>query len=284
MKRIFTILSVFIVLSGIISSCIRIEDRIKGRGRSIEVFTNINVNRVTEIITDGSIDVEVVPSNYYEVSITAQENIIDLIWVKVSGNVAKVSFRSGAHVIPTDVTKVTFFIPEVRSVITNGSGDIYCYDGFFSNYDMYIRTNGSGNINLSGMDCDYFETVINGSGDIRLSDIICGGFSGSVRGSGSIIVDGLLGAEVNTAINGSGDVIYRGSVRSHYIKVDGSGRVDAYDLRTENVNVNVFGSGNTYVWANRNLDVSIRGSGNVYYRGYPFITFFNSGSGKLIPY
>jgi hypothetical protein len=282
MKRNFTILSVFLIIMSIANSCVRDDEIIRGQGRSIEVFADIDISRVLEIETLGSIDIEIIPSNHYEVFVTAQENILDFVSIRVNGNVARVGYRNGAHVVPTDIVKVKFFIPVVNAIISNGSGYVYCYDGFRSYNDLYIKNSGSGDIFISELSYRVLDVITTGSGNINIENADASEVYSSIRGSGGISINGFSTSRVNTFIGGSGRVRYRGITHTHTISIEGSGLVDSYSLNTENIKIDVKGSGNSYVWANRYLDANIRGSGDIYYKGNPHITVTGNGSGRLI--
>lgn len=258
MKKSILISLIFAGLIISLSSCFYEHSSIRGYGPSIE--TIVDVNSVTGVEIDGSIDVEIIPSDTFMVVIVAQENIAKTIIIEEIGDVAKIKFRQGINIIPTDVAKVIFYMPELYSVSIDGSGDVYVHKGFESNDDFELKINGSGDIVVKEIICDKFEATINGSGNLEAK---------------------VIANKLETIVRGSGDISYNGSTENHNIRISGSGDVDAFDLFTNNTHIDISGSGDAYVWADTLLDIYISGSGNVTYKGNPELTINTPGSGNV---
>jgi len=241
-----------------LSSCWYEHGSIRGYGPSVDSV--VNVEYVTGVEIDGSIDVEIYPADTFKVVIVAQENIARVVMIEEFGGVAKISYRPHINVIPTDVAKVVFYMPELYSVSIDGSGDIYVYEGYETEED--------------------FETKINGSGDIYIENIICDNYTADVNGSGNTDVS-VVSAEVNTTIRGSGDLKYYGTTTNHNIRIAGSGNVEAFDMLTESTFIDIEGSGDAFVWAETLLDIYISGSGDVRYKGNPQLNIDIPGSGNV---
>lgn len=165
-----------------------------------------------------------------------------------------------------------------------------------------IMISGSGDIRIPAV----FKTnelfvKINGSGDLsakldvksleyRSSGSGDGNFSGVngilkiyVNGSGDINAKDLRLSDCNIKVSGSGDLNISGSTEDLIISINGSGDIDAYQLQAVNVTVNVSGSGTIYTHAIESISAKIAGSGDIYYKGDPAKTNIStSGSGDLI--
>lgn len=123
---------------------------------------------------------------------------------------------------------------------------------------------------------------VSGSGYVELEDRFrAREFDAAVSGSGDI--KGKVDTEVLTSrISGSGTIELSGAAKEQDVRISGSGKHYAYDLRSDRVNVGVSGSGRAQVRAKDELDVNISGSGRVYYKGNPDTNLDVSGSGKVI--
>ncbi|MDD3861098.1 MAG: DUF2807 domain-containing protein [Bacteroidales bacterium] len=258
MKTKILITTIIAGITILINSCCYELGSIRGYGPSID--TTVNVEYVTGINIEGSIDVEVIPSDSFKVVIVAQENIARTIMIEVFGGVANVGYKPHINVIPTSMTKVVFYMPELYSLSIDGSGDIYLFEGFEID--------------------DNFTVKINGSGDIVIDEIICNKYSSEINGSGDIEAY-VVASEISSVIRGSGDLKYWGTTPLHAIRISGSGNIEAFELYTESTFVDIDGSGNAYVWAENLLDVFISGSGNVTYKGNPQLNIEITGSGNV---
>ena len=102
------------------------------------------------------------------------------------------------------------------------------------------------------------------------------------EGSGDIEVMGVEGRDFLVALEGSGNIRAMGFIENLEIELSGEGNIDTRDLKTHNVRVNLDGSGEVVVFADQLFDGSIGGSGSITYYGEPKETKKNiSGSGKI---
>ncbi len=258
MKIIIIVISALVSLVAFLSACSYDHGSIRGYGPVID--SDVNIEYVTGIEIDGSMDVEIIPSDTFRVVIVAQENIAKLVMIEPFGNVAKISYKPRVNVIPTDVAKVVFYMPELTSVDIDGSGDVYIFDEYEFDDRMSLTIDGSGDITIESIICDHLETTINGSGDIEA---------------------GIVANLIETVVRGSGDIEYFGTSATHTIMVSGSGDTDAFDLHTLETYIDISGSGNALVWAEELLDIYISGSGDVTYKGNPQLVFDIPGSGNV---
>jgi len=239
-------------------SCCHEFGTVRGYGPSID--TTVNVDYVTGIQIDGSIDVEVIPNDTFKVVIVAQENIARLILIEEFGGIAKIDYKPNINVLPTSTTKVVFYMPELYSLSIDGSGDIYVFDGYENEEDFSVTIDGSGDVSIEGIICHKYVAEINGSGNIE-ADVVA--------------------SEISSMIRGSGDFKYKGTTPLHTIRIAGSGDVEAFDLFTESTYIDIEGSGDAYVWVETLLDIFISGSGNVTYKGNPQLNMEIPGSGNV---
>ncbi|HEY9468077.1 MAG TPA: DUF2807 domain-containing protein [Propionibacteriaceae bacterium] len=88
---------------------------------------------------------------------------------------------------------------------------------------------------------------------------------------------------LSTDISGSAAITASGTADDQDLKISGSGRFEAEQLRSKTVKVDMSGSGIVSVYASDVLDIHMSGSGTLTYTGDPKqVTQQISGSGKLI--
>jgi hypothetical protein len=102
-----------------------------------------------------------------------------------------------------------------------------------------------------------------------------------VSGSGSLQVPHLTASSLETALSGSGNVEVGGSCSSQEVRISGSGKVKAHDLKSETCKARISGSGDAHVYASRSADASISGSGSVYVAGGGQLSSSVHGSGRI---
>lgn len=130
---------------------------------------------------------------------------------------------------------------------------------------------------------------------ISLERISCGGASKisslgqiesdrlelSLSGAGKIDLE-VLCNELEMNISGAGLIKLSGKTRSEYLELSGAGHLDAFELVSEECNLNLSGVGKANVFVTERLNASVSGIGGVSYRGNPDNVIENvSGLGKI---
>jgi hypothetical protein len=132
-----------------------------------------------------------------------------------------------------------------------------------------MKINGSGDVDVTGVDNEELALNINGSGDLNVEgkserlDI-------GINGSGDISMDMVDGKDIDIGINGSGNVeLGGGTCQSLEISINGSGDVEAENVQCVDVDVSVSGSGDSSVYASNSLTFDSHGSGEIDVYGKP---------------
>ncbi len=212
-----------------------------GQG-SIEQVT-LNLDEITSVNLQGSMDVEISYGPVQEVVAEGQLNIIDELETSVVNGTWYVSLGTGCF---TDFDlKIFIRLPRIEKTVVSGSGNITLID--VAGADAFsAESRGSGRTVI---------TAVDGSQEINVN----------ISGSGDIEMEGLCPEleKLNVTISGSGSFL-------------------GYPALTPECTVKSSGSGACKVNVSDWLNVRISGSGNVYYQGNPDIDVDDNGSGKLI--
>ncbi|HEX2898029.1 MAG TPA: head GIN domain-containing protein [candidate division Zixibacteria bacterium] len=177
-----------------------------------------DVKPFTRIKTELDVDVYVTVGEPLSVKITFDSNLVDLIETNVQGQTLELTTHGSFATHNQCRAEIT--LPSLKAVIAEGSGDI----------------------ELMGVEGSDFLLVLEGSGNIRAM----------------------------------------GFIENLEIELSGSGDIDTRELKSHNVQVELDGSGDIVVYADQLFDGSIGGSGNITYYGEPKETKKGiSGSGKI---
>lgn len=103
----------------------------------------------------------------------------------------------------------------------------------------------------------------------------------TVSGNARVTAAALRGTNFAFAGSGSSGAKLGGAIESLKISLAGAGKVDAFDVAAENVEVEVLGSGTAEVNAVKTLSLMVIGSGTVRYRGNPKISRNAIGRGRV---
>ena len=186
------------------------------RGSGDLVTEERDVRDFTRIETRGAVDIFVTVGESRKLSLTFDDNLIDLIETNVRGKTLKIT--SERSYSSRRACKIEISVPQLEEVRVTGSGDVEIY-------------------NLSG---DYFEFTVSGSGDMRAEGEI-EELDIRVSGSGDVDTRDVVAQEANVKISGSGDVKVFAE-EEFYGRVSGSGDIDVYG-NPEHLSRHVSGSG-----------------------------------------
>ena len=238
MKYLINIFSICLIVSMTINvSCAQNwGNGVKGKGEIVS--KDLNIEKFTGFKLGISGDVILTKGSAQKVRVEGQQNIIDLIKIKVTDNVWKIVFEQ--NVSDHKSLKIYITIPTLTEVGLSGSGDITCTNSFdnLNDLNVYVsgsgdmdlnvkaksistKLSGSGNITLNGAS-DFQEMKISGSGNIKAYDFEVGEASASISGSGNIQLN--VSRQLDARISGSGDISYKGDPNVN-TRISGSGDV-----------------------------------------------------------
>jgi hypothetical protein len=210
---------------------------VKGEGPRVE--QKLELKSFNGIKLTLAADVYLTKGNTQSVSISAQQNIIDLIKTEVKDGIWKITTEE--NIRDHSPIKVYITVPNMNYVGLSGSGDIHTEGTFDESEEVTVTVSGSGNIRFNTI-AKSIDASVSGSGDIELA--------GSAQNT-------------SISISGSGDIdAYNFQSNSCEVRVSGSGDVKVHT--TDELNVRVSGSGDVYYRGSPNLNSRISGSGNLH--------------------
>ena len=219
------------------SSC----EKIAGEG-PVETESR-SVNNFSGIATNIDCIVYFKQSPEFNVEISAQRNMLNLIETYNSGNDLILKFKNGVKVGHHTDISVYISAPSVENLQLNGSGDVH-FKGDFTGNQFNAALSGSGNLIIDHLQIkDALTASVSSSGNVR---------------------------------------VLAGTVNTESVKISGSGNVDLLAVKATAALAKINGSGTLKVNVTQKLDVTVSGSGNVFYYGNPVINSHISGSGRVV--
>jgi hypothetical protein len=192
------------------------------RGSGIERVETRDVGSFQGIeIQNGGTDVDVTIGSPQQVTIAADENLIDAITTEVHDGTLRIGMKHGSYSFKSS-RKATITVPSLEAVSITGSSDVVVRGIDAPRFKVAIS--GSGSIRAVGR-TDRLDASIAGSGDLELFDLQARSAGVSITGSGEARVS--AHESLSASVSGSGDVRYRGDARNVTKSVTGSGSIEA---------------------------------------------------------
>lgn len=236
MKKLATI----ILLTAVIFGSISCKKDLVGEGpvttqiRTIQNFTGIDLRM------NGN--VYYTKDSATKLEITAKESIHGMLETTVINNTLVIRYSNGKTYDADETIRINVSAPDVSGFVLNTSGSILCTTDI-QPANLFLRSNGSGDISLKGVTTNSIDAESNVSGRI-------------------------------TATNGT--------AVSERLKSDASGKFDFSGVAAKTVVAKTIGSGDIKVKVSDRLDATINGSGSIYFSGFPLLTSHISGSGHIV--
>lgn len=194
-------------------------------GEGPKVTRTLNLDDITGIGVAIGARVHLKQGNRQEVTIKAQQNIIDLLDRDVRRGHWDIGLEDNVNLKRHDGIDVYITIPTVKKLSIAGSGSIRGKNAFKDINDLSVSIAGAGSIELEGNGAD-LDVSIAGSGDVELSDFIAQNCEVSIAGSGDCEIN--VAERLDVSIAGSGDVKYKGDPDKVKSSIAGSGNVRSF--------------------------------------------------------
>ncbi len=209
---------VFLCCAGIlIASCSK--DIVRGNG---PVVTETRLlSNFTEVSVSGSTNVFITYGNNFSIQVKGYSNLLPHFETRLVNNILYLGYESGVNV-HNDNTEVFITMPLIRSLSTEGSGDINTTGQFDYTDEFRARVMGSGSIGFSKGNAQRFISKIEGSGNIHAFGLETAEADITTSGSGNTEIS--ASSTLKVKITGSGNVYYR-QTPSITAEITGSGVV-----------------------------------------------------------
>lgn len=211
--------------------------KIKGNGKMLtETRTTKDYDQIN---IGGSFDVILVKGKEGSITLQGEENLLEYIETKVSGDKLTVKVKEHFSIKTTKKLTATITVEEIDGIGLGGSGTIKS-DFELNSNKFSISLGGSGIISL-WLNAKNISTSIGGSGEVILkgaaNKLTC-----SIGGSGDVNAYDLKTNILKTSIAGSGDikVTVNDEIKASMV---GSGNI-YYKGNPSKISSNAIGSGN----------------------------------------
>jgi hypothetical protein len=237
MKKLLTSLIAILIISANADAQF-FTKKVKGNGdiitktRTVSNYENIGIA--------GAFDVKLFKGNEGEITVKADENLMEYIITEVKDGDLKIKTKKGYNIKGTKTILITVPFDDISAVSLAGSGDVYSDDVIDTknlklslagsgDFNLAVSTKnlsssiaGSGDITLKG-DSDEFTCSIAGSGNINAYDLTAKVATAKIAGSGNVKVHAI--EEIQAKSAGSGNIYYKGNPSVEKTTSVGSGSI-----------------------------------------------------------
>ena len=209
------------------------------RGNGVPGEETRTIEGFTGVVSEGEFDVFIVPDAAFSVKLEADENLIQYIRTRISGNTLIVDQGTRKCLRSDSPIRITVYMPQVEYLNLTGSGMITGDN--IEGDELKVELTGSGLIDLRGLNVGLLDALITGSGEmIFWGDAVDADLD--ITGSGEVKAFHLESLNCIANISGSGNM-----------------QVNVEKLLTAYIS----GSGNIYYQGNPGVSANITGTGAV---------------------
>lgn len=219
-----------------------------------------NYSDFTIVEVGSAFEVEVVQSNSFSISVTADDNLFDYLDVSKSGETLKIRLRSGyRYTSCTAITEIT--MPQLHRLELSGatSGTV---EGFSSSQDFILELSGASSLNMADMT----------AGNIRFDLSGASSLNGSITASGKAELD----------LSGASSVTLSGSAEDIDINASGASHLEMENFPVNDVDANLSGASSATINLDSTLNADLSGASHLYYIGEPTLGDLDISGGSAI--
>jgi len=248
-----------LVITGLslFTGCSSISDAIVGSGDLITQemdfadFTKLEIGHVFQA--------QVTRADSFSVSLTVDDNLLEYVTVRKSGNTLSIYLKGGyAYIGTTKIVEITMPKLDKMSLSGGASGVV---SGFRSLERLELAASGSSTL--------YIDDTKAGDTSFKIS--------GASRVSGGIEI-----TEGRFDVSGASSLELEGDARDISIEVSGASHADLADFSVSNAAVNISGASVATVSVSGSIDGNVSGASRLtYLGGNPALTIEASGDSTV---
>ncbi|MDD4875738.1 MAG: DUF2807 domain-containing protein [Dehalococcoidales bacterium] len=242
----FVILLVIIVAVFLFSGCNGI---IIGSGH-LQTET-IDYSDFTLVDVSNAFEVEIIQSESFNVSLTADDNLLEYIRVSKAGETLKVDVISSGCNFTNHMVRIT--MPEIYGVKFSGAVHGIARDFSFAQ-DFSVNISGASSLKMNNMSVRNIKAEISGASHL----------------SGEI-----LAYDAEFDISGASTINFQGAADDVIIDASGSSRVEFDNFMVENVDISLSGASSSVINLSGRLDAALSGASHLSYIGAPIMGDLN---------
>lgn len=205
----------------------------------------------TYVDVEGTFEVEIIQSDSFSTSVSADESFFDYIAVTKEGNTLRIYLKP-RHVF-TDFTlgaktlKAKITMPALYGLNLSGASKA-TVTGFKSSKDFNLNVSGASSVDIDDMEVGDIEFEISGASKV----------SGSVNAS-----------DVRFEVSGASEVELEGSANNIILDASGASKVNLADFPLSNANAKLSGASETTLDLKGRLDAILSDASRLYFQGNP---------------
>ena len=200
---------------------------------------------------EGAFQVEIIRSDSFSVTISADEGVFDYIAVDKEGDTLRI-YLNPRHTF-TDFTlrprnlKAKITMPALRGLRLAGASR-GAMTGFQSSEDLRVEVSGASLLNLDDIEAGEVEFEV----------------SGASKASGDMEAD-----NVEFDVSGASEVKLKGSAGDTSVEASGASKVNLGDLPLDNAEVDLSGASEATINVRGKLDCELTAASRLYFHGNP---------------
>lgn len=218
----------------------------------LPAFDTINVQ--------GDIDVDFMQHPTATVHASGPQKALETVTVRAKNNVLEISYLPQRMTKNSGKVRVMITGPDLHEVTVNNAGDVHVR-GKLQTQRLAVALSQNGEFSADGITAQQLML--------------------SAAGKSEIDINRLDAHDVHAVANDTADIELAGLALQAQFENNGTGEIDASDLRVQTAQATVNGKGEISVFAYENLTASVLGKGKIKYKGSP-VSLTQTGNRKRI--
>jgi len=173
-----------------------------------------------KITLGGAFDVEIIQGDRQEVTVTIDDNLWDILELKVKGKSLVVDWDDNCR--PDDNCKLEITVTSLRALSIHGAADVDISD--LKGDEFKFDLSGAADLEIDG-EVDDLAIQVSGAGDIDARDLTARHVKVRISGAGNANITAT--ESIDAKVSGVGNISYWGDPEKKRTSVSGMGHISA---------------------------------------------------------
>ncbi len=240
----------------VFTGCRGVTQTIVGSGN--QITQEMDATDFTKVEISHVFQAKVTRSDSFSVAITVDDNLLEYIVVRKSGNTLRIYLKAGyAYISTTKMVEIT--MPKLDKLSLSGASQSEV-SGFRSSDDLEFEASGASSLNIDDLKAGDTGFEISGASDV----------------SGGIEI-----SEGSFNVSGASSIDLEGFASDISIEVSGASRANLANFSVSNATVRISGASVVTVNASSTINGNVSGASRLIYLGDPALTIEMSGDSTV---
>ncbi len=230
--------------------------------RSLEPFSSVETSHGWDLVLEQGTG--------HEMTIEAEQNIIDLLKTEVENGVLRIYFEKGVRIRRSKRKRIYLTFENLESITASGGSDVKA-ESALEVADLDMKFSGGSDLSLNSLRVEDLKMQLSGGSDANINFRAISRMEVSASGGSDLSLTNFKGDYCKLELSGGSDATLKGSVAEAYIAASGGSDISGRSFQIGRGDLHLMGGSDATLHLNGEVDLSLGGGSDLHAFGNPDI-------------